>query len=73
MFIELQATYLILEKWKENPELTKKEIGILSSWKEDKEKNNKPLTKKEVEDMKDFLKKYNPTAYFKLFPEEKSL
>ncbi len=43
----------------------------MSDWQEDK-----PLAKKEVEVRKAFLKKYkkyNPTSYFELFPEEKSL
>ncbi|HRR39329.1 MAG TPA: hypothetical protein P5570_01040 [Candidatus Paceibacterota bacterium] len=71
MFTDLLSTYFILVAWKKNPSLTKRQIGVMHQWKEDTEENNKPLTKDEVEGMKSFLKKYNPTAYYKLFPEEK--
>lgn len=71
MFAELQSTYFILMAWKKNSSLTKRQIGVMHHWKDDTEENNKPLTQEEVESMRRFLKKHNPTAYYELFPEEK--
>ena len=71
MQIELMATYFVLRRWKENPGATKKEIGIYYHWTWDKQENNVPLSQKEVRRMKEFQRKYCPSAYYKLFPEEK--
>lgn len=71
MLIEIQATAMVLKKWRKNPKLTKREIGVWSHWSEDIPKNNLPLSSKEVKDYKDFLKKCNPTSFYNMFPEDK--
>ncbi len=72
MFIEVQATYFVLNKWKNNPAATKLQIGIWQHWKEDAEDNNRPLSEVEVERMKVFLRRNAPTSYFEIFAEHKS-
>ena len=60
MLIEIQATAMILKKWRKNPKLTKREIGVWNAWQEDIPANNRPLTQKEVRGYKEFLKKCKP-------------
>lgn len=67
MMAELQGTYLTLKKWKENPKLTKREIGVWYYPENKDEKHDKPFTEVEIESMKKFLEKNNPTAYYQLF------
>lgn len=52
-----QAITFVLAKWKRNPNLTKRQIGVWSSWSEDTEENNQPLSKSEIKRMKKTLKR----------------
>jgi hypothetical protein len=70
MFIEIQAVFLVLRKWKESPAATRREIGIWAHWKEDREENDRPLSPMEVQRMKGFLRRHAPSSFIKLFPEE---
>jgi hypothetical protein len=67
VLIEVIACSRILEKWKENPTLTKQEIGVWSRWKEGGQNTGVPLSKKEVQRMKEFLRRVAPTEYARLF------
>jgi hypothetical protein len=69
MFAELMFHYFALRKWKLNPAATKRQIGMLSSWNEDRPENYLPLSRAEVARMKRFLRKHAPSSYRKLFPE----
>ena len=44
MIIELQATSLVLKKWNQNPEATKRQIGIWQHWEQETEDNDRSLT-----------------------------
>ena len=56
MFIEVQATYLVLKRWNQNPAATRRQIGIWQHWKQETEDNDRPLSEVEVERMNAFLK-----------------
>ena len=71
MFATLLATDCVLRTWKKNPKATKKEIGVWYHWQFDTPENNLPLSEEEVERMKKNLREYVPSAYCKIFPEEK--
>lgn len=71
MMIELQATYLALKSWRENPARTKRQIGIWRHWKETAASHDRPLSKVEVNRMKTFLRRNAPTSYFEIFADEK--
>jgi hypothetical protein len=71
MMIELQATYFVLKRWNQNPAATKRQIGTWQHWSEDTEDNNQPLSEREAERMKAFLKRNAPTSYFEIFAEDK--
>ena len=68
MFIEVQATYLVLKRWNQNPAATRRQIGIWQHWKQETEDNDRPLSEVEVERMNAFLKQNAPTGYFEIFP-----
>ena len=70
MFIELQAAYLILSKWKQNPAATKREIGAWTHWRYDRDDNRLPVSSLELEQMKTFLRRHAPSSYSKLFGGE---
>jgi hypothetical protein len=72
MFIEIQCAYFILRNWKENPAATKREIGLWSKWKEEREENDRPLSSEEVASMKAFLRRHASSSYSKLFPKNRS-
>jgi len=72
MMIELQATSLVLKRWRENPARTKRQIGIWRHWKAAAENNGHPLSGVEVNQMKTFLRRNAPTSYFKIFADEKT-
>jgi hypothetical protein len=67
MMIELQATYFVLKRWRQNTAATKKQIGIWQHWKEEAEDNDRPLAEVEVGRMKTFLRRNAPTSYFNIF------
>lgn len=67
MFAEVQVNYFVLRAWKENPLLTKRQIGVLSSWKDEDPENDLSLTQREVRAGKDFLRQHAQratTTYF---------
>lgn len=70
LFIEVLACSQILEKWKANPSLTKREIGVWSAWKDGEDWMDLPLSDKEVHQMKEFLQRVAPTSYAQLFQED---
>ena len=72
MIIELQATSLVLKKWNQNPEATKRQIGIWQHWEQETEDNDRSLTESEVERMKAFLRQHAPTSYFETFAKEET-
>ncbi len=63
MFIELQAAYLVLRKWKQTPAATKREIGVWARWLDERDDNRRPLSSREVEQMKTFLRRHAPSSY----------
>ena len=69
VYIEIMFNYFALKRWKANPAASKLEIGLLSSWKEDRPENHLPLSRTEVARRKRFLRKYAPSSYGKLFLE----
>jgi hypothetical protein len=69
--IEVQATYLVLKKWKQDSAATKRQIGIWQHWKEETEDNDRPLAEEEVERLKAFLRQNAPTSYSEIFAEQK--
>jgi len=68
MFAEVMFNFFALKRWRENPAAAKREIGLLSSWKEDRPENQSPLSRTEVARMKRFLQKHAPSMYRGLFP-----
>jgi hypothetical protein len=44
MFAEVLFNAFVLRKWKENPAITKREIGLSYTWMEDKPENDLPLS-----------------------------
>jgi hypothetical protein len=66
MMLELHAAYLVLTTWKENPTLSKKQIGVWSHWKND----TRPLTEDEVDGFKRLLREHALTQFRNLFPED---
>ena len=70
MFVELFATYLRLQKWKENPHATKCQIGIMSSWMTADPANDRPISSHELENMKDFLRTGAPTSFAESLPRQ---
>jgi hypothetical protein len=70
MMIEVQATYLVLKRWSQNPAATKRQIGIWQHWTHGTADNDRPLTEVEVQRMKAFLMRNAPTSYFTLFAKD---
>jgi hypothetical protein len=68
MLYELMAISRVLRAWKRNPNLSRREIG---GWSDDSPGIDSPLTESEVERMKSFMRKYNPTSYHEMFPEDR--
>jgi len=67
MFAEVMFNFFALKRWRANPAATKREIGLLSSWKEDRPENHLPLSRAEVAKMKEFLRRHAPSMYRGLF------
>ena len=61
----------LLKKHKENPDFTKKELGIYYS-PISEEDLNKKYSIEEINRMKEFLKRVAPLSYYDIYPEEKS-
>lgn len=59
-FFYLQAISLVLKRWKENPKLTKRQIGVWSHWMTDDPENDKPLASEDVGRYKRILKEKTP-------------
>jgi hypothetical protein len=69
MMIEIQAAFLVLKKWNQNPDATRREIGVWKHWNEETAANNRPLPEVEVATLKTFLRRNASTSYFDLFAE----
>jgi len=67
MFAEVLFNFFALKRWRANPVASKREIGLLCSWKEDWPENDLPLSQAEVERMKTFLRRHAPSMYRGLF------
>jgi len=61
MFCELLGTYCVLRSWKENPSASKKDIGVWRHWREDIPENHVPLSPIDIEKMKAFVLRHNPS------------
>lgn len=62
---ESEKVLRVLTAWKENPKLSKKELGVLP-WKDGDSIDN-PLTEQELQSMKNFLEKQDKAAFETLF------
>lgn len=71
MLYELMAITFVLRAWKKDPNLSKREIGVWSHWKDESAQNELPLTESEVERMKSFMRRHSPTTYHDIFPEDR--
>ena len=67
---EIQAAFLVLKKWNQNPVATRRQIGVWKHWNEEKAANDRPLSAVEMATMKTYLRQHAPTSHFKLFAEE---
>ena len=65
--VQIEQTYLALKKWKDNPNATKKQIGVFSSWLDDHADNHRPLNERELMSMKQYLGQNAPSLYNELF------
>lgn len=76
MFAELLSNITALATWKKNPKITKKEMHFLLTKNNyglrDNPEKDEPFSDDEINRMKEFSRKHNPTAYYELFPEEKN-
>jgi len=66
MITNLEALYLTLKKWKENPQFPRREIGALVSHQEGRDADE-PFSDNEIKKMKKELKARALTSYEKLF------
>jgi hypothetical protein len=64
---ECQKIVKVLEKWKEDTKRSKKELGVVP-W-ENGGNVEEPLTERELESLKNFLKKHGSDLYNELFKE----
>ena len=71
IFLEMIYTTEILERWNRNPNATKNEI--LDLWPHYTQKNDRPLSKQEIKDYKDFLRQYAPPCYRIKLKDEKKM
>lgn len=62
---ETEKVLKVLTAWKENPKLSKKELGVLP-W-EEEDSVDDPLTERELSSMKNFLGKHDKSSFDKLF------
>ena len=69
MFVEIQAAYLVLRTWKENPGATKRQMRVSARWNENWDESNSPLSSAEVQRMKIVPRPHAPSSLFELFPE----
>ena len=71
MFAEVMMACGYLYQWKKNPTATKRELNCCTGSDKDSPENDRPLTKKEVKEYKDFLRKHAPPCYRLKFKDEK--
>jgi hypothetical protein len=64
--IELMATVSVLKRWRDNPALTKREIGVWSHWTDGGDEMDVPLTQEEVAQMREFVRRVAPSIYANL-------
>lgn len=65
---EAEKVLKVLTAWKDNPALNKKELGVLP-W-EEGDSTDDPLTERELQSMKNFLKKHDNASFTSLFSIE---
>lgn len=63
---EGEKVFQVLTKWKENPQLSKRELHVAPWNKEDSDEE--PLTERELNSIKKYLKKCDEEKYLLLFP-----
>ena len=62
---ETEKVFKVLTAWKDNPALSKKELGVLP-W-EEGDSTDDPLTERELQSMRNFLEKHDKIAFEALF------
>lgn len=70
MFFEILSTHLRLQKWRQNPTATKREIGVVSWWLTADAANDQALSAQEIQRMKKFLRAHAPSSFARLFHEK---
>lgn len=63
---EAEKVLKVLTRWKEDPSLSKAELGVIS-WEPDDSTDN-PLTDRELQSMRKFLEKHDKIGFETLFP-----
>ena len=65
---EAEKIIRVLKDWKQNPTKSKKELGVVPWVPEDSDED--PLTERELNSMKNFLKKHDPVSSGEIFADE---
>jgi hypothetical protein len=71
VFVEVLMYDYVLRRWRTNPTAPKRSYEAIYCWQDAKPENDQPLTHKDVESMKAWMKRHAPTGYFMIFPEER--
>lgn len=71
MLVEIHKAMIVLHTYQKNPKITKREMAEILTGRSDNGESEEVFTESEINEIKDFLKKNSPTAYYKSFPEEK--
>jgi hypothetical protein len=67
MMIELQATSILLTKWKQMPDAPPSEY---SPWYHHRDRHH-PFSAKEISKIRDEFRRVAPKSYYSVFPEER--
>ena len=73
LYVEVLMLENILRSWRRDPMLPKRAYRSVAEWQVPSPRNDLPLTQEEVESMKRRLKELAPTAYAKLFSQDRPL
>jgi hypothetical protein len=71
MLIEVMMYDYVLCRWRANPGAPKRSYGVMALWQDATPENDLPLTEREVEHMKAWLRQHAPTSYYRIFPEDR--
>jgi hypothetical protein len=71
MFFKLFSIYNRVQKWKKNPNATKREIGVVSAWMTADPANDLAVPADEIGRMKNFLRRHAPTSFASLFHDNR--